>query len=64
VKVYADTEVCIASGQCALFAPDTFSQRDDDGIVVVLESEPPAGHAETARRAVLTCPSGALSLDP
>jgi len=62
VKVSADTSVCVASGQCALLAPDTFDQRDDDGIVVVRDDEPSPEQEDVARQAVLTCPSGALRM--
>jgi ferredoxin len=62
MKIQADTSVCVASGQCALLAPETFDQRDDNGIVVLRDDEPPAEHQDTVRLAVLTCPSGALSL--
>lgn len=62
MKVRADTTTCVASGQCALLAPDTFDQRDDDGIVVVLNDEPSPEQRETVRQAVLSCPSGALWL--
>ena len=40
-------------------AEEVFDQ-DDDGIVVVLEVEVPAEHADAAVRAVASCPSGAL----
>jgi ferredoxin len=62
VQVTADTSVCVASGQCALLAPRTFSQRDEDGIVLVLDAEPPPADHDAVRHAVLTCPSGALHL--
>jgi ferredoxin len=62
MKVHADTSVCVASGQCALLAPETFDQREDNGIVVLRDDEPPLERQDAARQAVLTCPSGALSL--
>jgi ferredoxin len=62
MKIQADTTVCVASGQCALLAPETFDQRDDNGIVVIRDDEPPREHQDAARQAVLTCPSGALRL--
>ncbi len=62
MKVHADTSVCVASGQCALLAPETFDQRDDDGTVVLRDDEPPPEHQDAARQAVLTCPSGALRI--
>ena len=62
MKVFADTSVCVASGQCALLAPETFDQRDDDGIVVVRDDQPSPEHEDVVRQAVLTCPSGALRI--
>jgi ferredoxin len=62
MKVTADPEICVASGQCALLAPSTFTQRDEDGIVEVLIPEPGPDQQEAVRHAVLTCPSGALRL--
>lgn len=52
----------MASGQCALLAPDTFDQRDDDGTVLLRDEEPPPAHHDVVRQAVLTCPSGALRI--
>ena len=61
MKITADTDTCLASGQCAMLAPDTFSQTDD-GTVVVLNDQPPADQHDVVRQAVLTCPSGAIRL--
>lgn len=62
VRVAADTDVCIGSGQCALRLPEVFDQREEDGVVVLLDERPPEALHEAARQAVLGCPSGALSL--
>ncbi|MCO1660658.1 (4Fe-4S)-binding protein [Pseudonocardia sp. S2-4] len=43
-----------------VYADDTVFDQDDDGLVVLLVEEPPDG--EGVRRAVQTCPSGALRL--
>ena len=59
VKVVADRDVCISAGNCVMAASAVFDQ-DDDGIVVLLEAEIPAGQADAAVRAVANCPSGAL----
>jgi ferredoxin len=40
----------------------TLFDQDDDGIVVVLEPEVPAGQEDKAASAVKLCPSGALRL--
>jgi len=42
-------------------AADVFDQ-DDDGIVVVLVDEVPAGEEDNAREAVRLCPSQALRI--
>jgi ferredoxin len=59
MKIVANRDVCIGAGMCVMSAPEVFDQ-DDDGIVVVLEAEVAAEHADAAARAVAGCPSGAL----
>jgi ferredoxin len=59
MKIEADRDVCIGAGMCVMTAEEVFDQGDD-GIVVVLEVEVPAEHADAAARAVASCPSGAL----
>jgi ferredoxin len=61
VKITADREVCIQAGNCVMVADSLFDQ-DDDGIVVVLVDEVPAGEEDRARDAVKLCPSQALSI--
>ena len=60
--IKADTERCIGAGMCVLTAAEVFDQSEDDGTVLVLQAEPPAGQEAAVRRAVQVCPSGALSL--
>ncbi|MFF5205775.1 ferredoxin [Streptosporangium sp. NPDC000396] len=62
MKIKANTEVCIGAGMCVLTVPGVFDQSEDDGTVVVLESEPSASQEAAVRRAVQLCPSGALSV--
>ena len=59
MKLEADRDVCIGAGMCVMNAEEVFDQ-DDDGIVVLLEVEVPAEHADAVTRAVASCPSGAL----
>ena len=61
MKIVADADVCIGSGNCVLTDPDVFDQ-DDDGLVELLDPEPDAAHREAVETAVRRCPSGALSL--
>ncbi|MDW6066293.1 ferredoxin [Streptomyces sp. FXJ1.4098] len=63
VKVTVDEDKCCAAGSCVLAAPDVFDQRDEDGIVVLLDAEPaePAEPAEdqhaAVRDAAAVCPA-------
>ena len=59
MKISAGRDVCISAGNCVMAADAVFDQ-DDDGIVVVLVDEVPAGEEEHAREAVKLCPSQAL----
>ena len=59
VRVTADRDVCIGAGMCVMNAPEVFDQ-DDDGVVVLLTAEVPEEEVGRARRAVASCPSGAL----
>lgn len=62
MKVAADTTVCAMSGQCALNVPEVFGQSEEDGTVVIQTEEPAPEFEQRVRRAVLTCPSGALRI--
>ncbi|WP_337662154.1 ferredoxin [Actinoalloteichus sp. AHMU CJ021] len=62
VRVAVDRERCCAAGMCALVAPATFSQDDEDGRVVVLEERPPEGERASVAEAAAICPCGVISL--
>ncbi|MFG1702673.1 hypothetical protein ACFLIM_05730 [Nonomuraea sp. M3C6] len=40
MKIIIEQDKCVASGQCVLAAEDVFDQRDEDGIVVLLNDDP------------------------
>lgn len=61
MKITVKDDLCVGAGQCALVAEDVFDQ-DDDGIVLLLDSEPDASHAAAVRRAVSLCPARAISV--
>jgi ferredoxin len=62
VKVQVDQDECVASGQCAMTAPGVFSQRDEDGVVVLLTATPPAAAATAVQEAAEACPARAIRL--
>lgn len=61
MRITADKDVCIGSGQCVLTAPDVFDS-DDDGVVEVRTPAPAPDRLASVREAVSLCPSRALSL--
>jgi ferredoxin len=62
VHIAVDESRCIAAGQCVLNAPDVFDQRDDDGIVELLDERPPPDQREPARRAARLCPAQVITV--
>jgi ferredoxin len=62
VHVEVDVPRCVASGQCVLLAPDVFDQRDEDGMVILLEQDPAAELHDEVREAALVCPAAAIRL--
>ncbi|MEV4755822.1 ferredoxin [Micromonospora sp. NPDC049559] len=63
MKVTIDQDKCVASGQCVVAAADVFDQRDEDGIVVLLNAAPPAELAEDVRHAAAVCPALAIEIE-
>ena len=63
MKITVDEPKCCGAGQCVLIAPEVFDQRDEDGIVVLLQSEPPEAEHVNAREAAQVCPAAAIHLE-
>lgn len=63
MKVLIDEHRCVGAGQCVLVAPDVFDQRDEDGIVVLLQENPGPELHEEVRQAAMLCPALAIELD-
>jgi ferredoxin len=63
MKVIVDHDRCIGSGQCVLLAPDVFDQRDEDGIVVLRQENPPAELENDVFEAAQVCPGLAISVE-
>ncbi|WP_406452393.1 ferredoxin [Streptomyces sp. NBC_01622] len=63
MKVVVDEDKCVAAGQCVAAAMDVFDQRDEDGIVVLLEENPPAELADDVRNAAAVCPALAIRIE-
>ena len=63
MQVVVDEDKCVAAGQCVAAAMDVFDQRDEDGIVVVLNENPPAELADDVRNAAAVCPALAIRIE-
>ena len=61
MKLEADHDACIASGNCVMISDALFDQ-DDDGIVVLLAEDVPEAEEDHAREAVKVCPASVLRL--
>jgi ferredoxin len=63
MKVTVDQNICASSGNCVMNAPEVFDQRDEDGVVVLLNEHPTAEQSEGARRAAAACPALAIHIE-
>jgi ferredoxin len=62
MKVTVDQDKCCGAGTCVLLAPDVFDQRDEDGIVVLLDETPGEELHEIVSEAARVCPGVAISV--
>ena len=62
MRVEVDVPKCVASGQCVLIAPEVFDQRDEDGLVVLLDETPGPEHDDRVREAAMVCPAAVIRL--
>ncbi len=63
MKISVDQDKCVSSGQCVLNAGEVFDQRDDDGVVVLLNDSPSAEQADNVRKAAAACPAMAIDIE-
>jgi ferredoxin len=63
MKVTVNQDVCASSGNCVMHAPEVFDQRDEDGVVVLLNASPPAEFADKVRQAEAGCPTRAIHIE-
>jgi ferredoxin len=63
MKITVDQDKCVASGQCLLVAAAVFDQREEDGIVVLLNPSPDAALAEDVKQAASLCPGRAITVE-
>lgn len=62
MRVDVDQETCCGAGQCVMIAPEVFDQRDEDGIVVLLDAAPGPDQHDAARESADVCPAAAIGI--
>ena len=62
MKITVDQDKCCGAGTCVLLAPDVFDQRDEDGIVILLDERPGEDLHAIVREAASVCPGAAISV--
>lgn len=62
MKVIVDEDKCCGAGQCVLLAPEVFDQREDDGIVILLNAEPGPDQYDLVRESAAVCPGAAIEV--
>ncbi|MFC9427655.1 ferredoxin [Streptomyces sp. NPDC056987] len=60
MKVTVEEDKCCAAGTCVVIAPEVFDQREDDGIVILLDAHPSEDQHAAVRECVSVCPAGAI----
>jgi ferredoxin len=63
LRVSIDQSVCVGAGLCVLSASDVFDQRDEDGVVKLLQVYPDEAQYEKVLGASRKCPSRAITVD-
>lgn len=62
MRISVDVDRCCGSGQCVLLVPEVFGQREEDGVVVVLDAAPPIELHEDVGESAMLCPTSAIRL--
>ncbi|HEV7960964.1 MAG TPA: ferredoxin [Actinoplanes sp.] len=62
MQISVDEDKCCGAGQCVLLAPDVFDQREEDGVVVLLDPAPGESQVDAVRNAAAMCPAAAIAV--
>lgn len=62
MHITIDETKCCGAGQCVLAAPEVFDQREDDGVVILLNADPPTDQYGQVREAAAVCPAALIEV--
>jgi ferredoxin len=63
IKIHVDEHKCVGAGQCVMTAPQVFDQREEDGVVVLLQDHADSQLEPSVRKAVKLCPAVAIRVE-
>jgi ferredoxin len=63
MRVKIDVDKCCGAGNCVSAAPTVFDQREDDGVVILLQENPQSEAHADVRRATRLCPALAIIIE-
>lgn len=63
IKIHIDEHKCVGAGQCVMAAPQVFDQREEDGVVVLLQDHADNGLEPSVRKAAKLCPALAIRVE-
>ncbi|MFE3001046.1 ferredoxin [Nocardia sp. NPDC059246] len=62
MRIEIDEDKCVGGGHCVAAAAAVFDQRDEDGVVVLLDETPRAELHGAVREAATLCPAAAIRI--
>ena len=63
IKIHVDQRKCVGAGQCAMTVPQVFDQREEDGVVVLLQDHAEQSLEPAVRKAAKLCPAQAIRVE-
>ncbi|WP_176597903.1 ferredoxin [Sphingobium sp. 15-1] len=63
MKIHIRQDLCVGAGLCVLSSAQVFDQREEDGVVVLLQDNPPPELYDAVRGAARKCPSLAIIVE-
>jgi ferredoxin len=63
MRVIIEEDKCCGAGQCVMAAPTVFDQREEDGIVILLDETPPDDKLDEVKQAIRLCPALAIKVE-
>ena len=63
MKIHLKQDLCVGAGLCVLSSSQVFDQREEDGVVVLLQENPAPALYDAVRGAARKCPALAIVVE-